>query len=212
MTLFRRRRLLRARHLAAVAAAWLAGCSSPAVSTKAASSSGAPGRTAAESVEPPINSTPSDAAVNYTKPVDPVELVAKREMWPLDPGSAEELLRGLGHVRRETPEPRALSLIGGPSGALARFEVSYSQDDAGQWAFNVANFFFGEADLPALNQKIETAIIERLGKPDWTERQAELPSSGWSLGRDMNLLLAPSPNQGERLVLLSVSEPEGEAE
>jgi hypothetical protein len=141
-----------------------------------------------------------------------VDLVIKRELWPLEPASAEELLKRLGHVRRETSVPHALSLVGGPTGSVARFEVSYSEGDDGHWTFNAANFFLGDAELATLYRKLETRITERLGKPAWTEKQNDLPSTGWSLGRDMSLLLAPSPNQGERLVMLSVSQPEGEAE
>jgi hypothetical protein len=95
---------------------------------------------------------------------------------------------------------------------VARFEVSYSQDEDGHWTFNAAIFFLGDADLPRLYRKLQTRITERLGKPEWTEKQNDLPSSGWSLGRDMSLLLAPSPNQAEHLVMLSIAEPEGEAE
>jgi len=198
----------------AVSAFWLAACGSPAASNAVvASPSSVPKNEPSLRAEPSAEPNPSLEVNHEKQSVDPVDLVVKRELWPLEPASAEEILQGLGHVRRETPAPDVLSLVGGPTGALARFEVSYSQDADGRWTFNVASFFFGgEPDLPALYQKIETRITERLGKPKWTEKQEELPSSGWSLGRDMSLLLTSSPNQGERLVMLSISEPEGEAE
>jgi hypothetical protein len=217
MTLLQLRRSLRISQfksvVAAASASWLVACSSPAASNPTvASPSSVPASRQVAVAESSADTIPSNGTTSQTQSVDSVDLVVKRELWPLKPASAEELLQGLGQVRRETPIPRALSLVGGPTASVARFEVSYSQDEDGHWTFNAATFFLGDADLPRLYRRLQTRITERLGKPEWTEKQNDLPSSGWSLGRDMSLLLAPSPNQGERLVMLSISEPEGEAE
>jgi hypothetical protein len=215
MTLFQRPPFPRASQFAAALAASVIACSSPAASNGLVASPSSVGESSTQPrapSDPSATTSAAHTAGSRGQAVDPVELVVKRDLWPLEPASAEKLLQELGHVRREVPFPRALSIVGGPTGPVERFEVSYSQDDDGHWTFNAASFFLRDPDLQALYQKLETRIIERLGKPAWTERQGDLPSSGWNLGRDMSLLLAASPNQGERLLMLSVSEPEGEAE
>lgn len=216
MTLRQRILLLRVRPLAAlllgVSAPSVVACGSTASNGVAASpAKGTEGREG-PTVQSSLNDLPSPAASEREPAVDPIDLVVKRDLWPLEPAAAERLLQGLGQVRRETVGPHGLSLVGGPTPTLARFDVSYSQDDDGHWTLNAASFFLRDADLTLLYARLETRIIERLGRPEWRSQQDELPSSGWSLGRDMSLLLAPSPNQGERLVMLSISEPEGEAE
>lgn len=217
MTLLQRSLLLPVRQVAAIlagaSASLLIACSSPAASNGVAASPSNAAEVRAEPTEVSANDVPSSPEVTaHDRAIDPVDLVVKRDLWPLEPAAAEKLLQSLGQVRREAPIPHALSLVGGPTATLARFDVSYAQDDEGRWTMNAASFFLGDADLGALYQRLETRITERLGKPEWSEKQNDLPSSGWSLGRDMSLLLAPSPNQGERLVVLSISEPEGEAE
>jgi hypothetical protein len=141
-----------------------------------------------------------------------VDLVIKRELWPLEPASAEELLKRLGHVRRETSVPHALSLVGGPTGSVARFEVSYSEGDDGHWTFNAANFFLGDAELATLYRKLETRITERLGKPAWTEKQNDLPSTGWSLGRYCSGNCAPQGGEPRVAFLTTDREVVGRSE
>jgi hypothetical protein len=163
--------------------------------------------TAVEQAVKPTEKAPQGASIQQT-----VDLVAKRDLWPLQPDRAETLLQELGPVHRKEPMAHALSLEGGPSGALARFSVSYFSDDKGVWAFSVANFAFTEADLQGLYATVKGQLTERLGKAEWTQQGEELPSVEWSLGKSMKLLLARSPNQGENALVISVAEPEGEEE
>jgi hypothetical protein len=107
---------------------------------------------------------------------------------------------------------QSLALSGGPSGALARFQVAYSGDEKGHWTFNVATFFLGDSDLHRLHAAVEKQLAELLGKPEWVDKSSDLPSAGWGLGRSMKLLLAPSPIGGEKLLMISISEPDGEEE
>ena len=37
----------------------------------------------------------------------------------------------------------------------------------------------------------------------------DLPAAGWTLGNHLELLLARSPVEGERLLVLMISEPQG---
>ena len=155
----------------------------------------------------PTEKAPQGASIQQT-----VALVAKRNLWPLQPDKAESLLQALGPVHREEPMKHALSLEGGPSGALTRYSVSYSSEKKGVWAFNVASFAFAEADLQGLYATVKGQLTERLGKAEWAQRGEEIPNTEWNLGRSMKLLLARSPNQGESALVISIAEPEGEEE
>lgn len=115
-------------------------------------------------------------------------------------------------IHREQPMDQALSLLGGPGESVARIQVSYSGDEKGGWTYSVANFYFAATDLHQLYETIEKLLNEYLGAPEWAERNAELPSTEWDLGGSMKLLFAPSPNQGEKLLVLSIAEPEGDPE
>jgi hypothetical protein len=55
-------------------------------------------------------------------------------------------------------------------------------------------------------------LTARLGKAEWPQQGDEIPSTEWSLGRSMKLLLARSPNQGENALVINIAEPEGEEE
>jgi hypothetical protein len=153
----------------------------------------------------PPQDTPRVATLEET-----VKLVARRDLWPLAPDRAEELLNRIGPIHREQPMDQALSLLGGPGESVARIQVSYSGDENGGWTYSVANFYFGAKDLHQLYEAIEKLLNEHLGPPEWAERNAELPSTEWDLGGSMKLLFAPSPNNGEKLLVLSIAEPEGE--
>jgi hypothetical protein len=155
----------------------------------------------------PVQQGPEGASLERT-----IERIAKRNFWPLEPDRAESLLASLGPVHRQQSAEHALSLEGGPSGALARYDVSYSSDEKGAWAFSVANFAFAEADLRALYATLRGRLTERLGKADWAQQGEELPSTEWSLGNSMKLLLARSPSSGENTLVISIAEPEGEGE
>jgi hypothetical protein len=156
--------------------------------------------------------TPLDAEQRADELEEAVKRVAKRNLWPLPPPKAEALLKSLGAVSRNEPMPQALELSGGPSGALARFQVAYSGDEKGHWTFNVATFYLGDPDLRRLHASVEKQLTQLLGKPKWVNGSDELASAGWGLGHSMELLFAPSPNSGEKLLLISISEPEGEEE
>jgi len=142
-----------------------------------------------------------------------ITLIARPGQWPLDVDAAEQLLQPLGPVRREQPVAEALSLLGGPSGVLNRFEVSYSTDEQGRWMFEGASFFLGDADLVRLHEAVKGLLTQQLGKAEWTEDDAgELEAVGWDLGGVTKLLFALSPNEGERLLRISIAEPEGETD
>ena len=160
-----------------------------------------------EQAPEPVQQAPQGASIQQT-----IELVAKRNFWPLAPDKAESLLASLGPVQRQQSAEHALSLKGGPSGALARYDVSYSSDEKGAWAFSVANFAFADADLRALYATVSGRLTERLGKAEWAQQGEEIPSTEWGLGNSMKLLLARSPSAGENALVISIAEPEGEGE
>jgi hypothetical protein len=167
----------------------------------------------------PVQSASPDGALPRVGPEAEVTLeqliplVARPGQWPLDIDAAEQLLQPLGPVRREQPVAEALSLRGGPSGVLNRYEVSYSADEEGHWMFDGASFFLGGADLLRLHDAVAGLLTQQLGKADWTEDDAAgLASAGWALGGAMKLVFSPSPNGGEPLLMISIAEPESESD
>jgi hypothetical protein len=141
-----------------------------------------------------------------------VKLVAQRKLWPLKAETVEEQLRALGPWKREQPIPEALTLVAGCSGAVARSEISYAAAPKKRWAFVGASFFVADSDLPRLYQALSDLIQKELGKPRWTRKKAakgELPAAGWKLGKHLELLLRQSPVEGENLIAIMISEPQG---
>jgi hypothetical protein len=140
-----------------------------------------------------------------------VTLIAKPGLWPLDVESARRVLTALGPVKREQPRPEALSLVGGPFGALERFDVDYSLEENKYWVFASAWFFLGGRDLDRLYRTIEARLIQLLGKPASTDRDAGavLPTVTWDLGEAI-LSLAPSKDRGERQLMIAIHESDDE--
>ena len=138
-------------------------------------------------------------------------MVAQRKLWPLKADSAEEQLSALGPWKREQPIPEALTLVAGRSGLVARSEIAYSADAKKRWIFVGASFFVADPDLPHLYRALSEVIQKQLGKPRWTRKAAngDLPAAGWKLGNRLELLLTRSPVEGERLLALMISEPQG---
>jgi hypothetical protein len=170
---------------------------------------GAPVAVEEASVEPAsAPSAPDSTAVSV------VTLVAKPGLWPLDVESAQRVLQALGPVTREQSSPEQLALVGGPYGALGRFSVAYTLDDEKYWVFGSAGFFLAGSDQAALYHALEARLIQLLGKPAWRDDEsgAPLPTSGWDLGEDVTLSLAPSEEGGERSVRIAISEPDGDSE
>jgi hypothetical protein len=141
-----------------------------------------------------------------------VTLIAKPGLWPLEMDAAEDLLAQLGPVRREQAEGDELALVGGPSGVLTRYNVSYSRDDEARWAFNSADFFFAEPDMAHLQQNLESLLVQQLGAPDWTDRSngAEFSSARWSFGSVMRLLFSPATDAGEPSMWIAISGPDSD--
>lgn len=160
----------------------------------------------------PVPPKPSEPPADVT-PAGLVQLVAKPKAWPMSAEAVERYLERLGKTRREQPAGKALTLIGGASRAVTRFEVSYTGGTDAR-AFTSASFYLTSDDLIALWHSYETLITTELGAPAWKRDNGagEPPSAGWNLGGPMELLLAPSPHEGERGLVLTISEPEGEAE
>jgi hypothetical protein len=140
-----------------------------------------------------------------------VKLVAQRKLWPLKAEAVEEQLRALGPWKREQPIPEALTLVAGHAGVVARTEISYAAAPKRRWVFLGASFFVADADLPRLYQALSDLIQKDLGKPRWTRKAAkgELPAAGWKLSKRLELLLRQSPVEGERLIAILISEPQG---
>ena len=137
-------------------------------------------------------------------------LTAARKVWPLAPDDAERQLGALGPWKREQPVPEVLTLVGPASGIVQRSELSYSADGKKGWAFVGASFFV-RASEPTSLKTLGELIRKKLGKPRWTHRNVagELPSNGWSLGGRLELVLGKSPVEGESLLVLTISEPQG---
>jgi hypothetical protein len=136
-----------------------------------------------------------------------VTLIAKPGLWPLEMDAAEDLLAQLAPVRREQPDGDQVALVGGPSGMLTRFNVSYSRDDEARWAFNSADFYFAEPDMAHLQQNLESLLVQQLGYPDWTDRSngAEFSSARWSFGSVMRLEFSPATDGGEPSMWIAIS-------
>jgi hypothetical protein len=167
------------------------------------------------SVESAAPSAPVQAKSAEARAVVPLlDRVARRDVWPLDPDAAQKLLQPFAPQRREEPALQALSLVGGPSGPLVGFQVAYSQSDRGGWSFSSAGFDFSGANLSELYAVIRAQLVEQLGEPAWVEPNGDSvpPSAGWEVGHAMQLLFAPRPNPAEKLLVLSISEPQGEEE
>lgn len=151
------------------------------------------------------------AATREASVEDIVALATDRTLWPARPEVAEERLRLFGSLKREQPVPEVLTLVGGRSGPLERVEVSYSADGKNGWIFLGASFFLGASDLPRLQKTIEADLRKQLGKPRFTKKGKgeEIPALGWKLHGRMELLLRKSPVEGEKLLLVMISEPQG---
>jgi hypothetical protein len=158
---------------------------------------------AADPVPPSHDVTPQEA----------LSLIVQRGLWPLDVDAARQRLQRISPVSQNQPDATELSLEGGPSGVVKHFQVTYRRYDQPKWAFDSAGFFFGGEDLRRLHQELEALLVQQLGKPEWTDDSGEeFSSAGWSIGNDLSLMFTPSPNGGERLLGISISEPQGEAE
>ena len=138
-----------------------------------------------------------------------VTLIAKPGLWPLDVEAARRVLLAFGPVTREQRSPNDLSLVGGPYGALDRFDIAYSLDDKQYWVFGSAGFVLDDRDPTRLYHALETRLTELLGKPARTERDegSALPPVVWDLGEAW-LSLAPSTDHGQDVVLIAIRENE----
>jgi hypothetical protein len=162
----------------------------------------------ARTSEAHIAETPADPTGPYTTADRVVTLVAKPGLWPLDVESARRVLQTLGPVKQEHVTPDAMSLVGGPSGALDRFDVTYARDDQQYWVFGSAGFVIAGEESRRLYRLLETRLIQLLGAPASTKTRADakLPSATWDLGEEMTLSLGPSPSGGDGL-MIAIFEP-----
>jgi hypothetical protein len=158
---------------------------------------------------PPAQAAASEGTTAETA----IELIADRALWPLDADAARALLQRLGPVTNTQPTPGELSIEAGPSGVVRHAEVSYARDEQERWVFDAAGFLFGGDDLKRLHHQLEVLLIQHLGEPEWTQGAGgeELTSAGWALAEPLTLLFAPSPD-AENLLMISISEPQGEAD
>jgi hypothetical protein len=165
-------------------------------------------------VEEPSSAPASAPSAPDTTAVNVVTLIAKPGLWPLDVESARRVLQALGPVTQEQSSPEQLALVGGPYGALGRFSVAYTLDDQNYWVFGSAGFLLAGSDRAALYHALEGRLIQLLGKPAWRDDEsgAPLPTSGWDLGEDVKLSLAPSDEGGVRLVRIAISEPDADSD
>jgi hypothetical protein len=164
------------------------------------------------SAAPPTPATPapaSEPARSEATANSVVTLIAKPGLWPLDVDSARRVLTALGPVSREQATPNDLSLVGGPIGALSRFDVDYSLEDGKYWVFDSAGFFLGDRDMSRLYRSVEARLTQLLGKPESAARNkvdaAALPTVTWHLG-EASLSLSPSSAGGEQRVLIAIRE------
>lgn len=142
-----------------------------------------------------------------------VTLIAKPGLWPLDVEAARRVLQAFGPVNREQRSPSALSLVGGPYGALDRFDIAYSLDDEQYWVFGSAGFFLDDRDPARLYHTLEARLTQLLGKPARTDGDESVPETSgpppvvWDLGEAW-LSLAQSTDHGEDVVLIAIRENE----
>lgn len=175
--------------------------------------------TAARAGESPVSST---ATINDGKGLSQpasvsvdalVKSVGQRKLWPLKPDVAEDRLQALGPWKREQPIPDALTLVAGRAGVVERSELSYSADAKKRWIFLGASFFLGDTDLERLYHTLSEQLQLQLGKPAWVRKGKKStggkPAAGWRLGNRLELLLTHSPVEGEHLLAIMVSEPQG---
>jgi hypothetical protein len=158
--------------------------------------------------------SPAAAAPQTDETADNVvTLIAKPGLWPLDVEAARRVLQAFGPVNREQRSPNDLSLVGGPYGALDRFDIAYSLDDKQYWVFGSAGFFLDDRDPARLYHTLEARLTQLLGKPAHTEHDegetesARLPPVVWDLGEAW-LSLAQSTDHGQDVVLIAIRENE----
>lgn len=167
--------------------------------------------------ELPVESAKEPAPAQTPAPEEPrpsastdniVTLIAKPGLWPLDVDSARRVLGSLGPVKKEQTTDRSLELVGGPFGTLGRFDVRYALDDEQYWVFGSAGFLLEDADPTLLYRSVRARLTELLGKPLWTEQEAddELPTTAWDIGEAMTLSLAPRDEGDERRILIAIAE------
>ena len=163
----------------------------------------------APATEVPATEAPSDRSGPNATADSVVTLVAKPGLWPLDVESARRVLQTLGPVKQEQATPNDLSLVGGPTGALDRFDVTYSRDEQQYWVFGSAGFVIAGHESLRLYRLLETRLTQLLGAPASTETHAdtELPIATWDIGEEMTLSLGPSPSGDDRLLMIAISEP-----
>lgn len=135
-----------------------------------------------------------------------VTLVAKPGLWPLDVESARWVLQTLGPVEQEQVTPNDLSLVGGPTGALDRFDVTYSRDEQQYRVSCSAGFVIAGQESLRLYRLLEKRLTQLLGAPASTETHAdtELPSATRDIGEEMMLSLGPSPSGDDRLLMIAI--------
>lgn len=166
--------------------------------------------------EPPAPSEPERAEGNAD---EVVTRIAKPGLWPLDVEAARMVLQASGMVAHEQRSDSDLSLVGGPYGALDRFDIAYSLDDKQYWVFGSAGFFLEDRDPVRLYHALEARLTQLLGKPARSKHHEDgaLPPVVWDLGEAW-LSLAPTTEHGQDLVSITIrenetySEPPQEAE
>ena len=176
--------------------------------TSASDAEPAPSATTARKATAAEEPSPADETADNV-----VTLIAKPGLWPLDVEAARRVLQAFGPVNHEQRSPSALSLVGGPYGALDRFDIAYSLDDKQYWVFGSAGFFLDDRDPARLYHTLEARLTQLLGKPARTEHDesatddARLPPVVWDLGEAW-LSLAQSTDHGEDVVLIAIRENE----
>ena len=180
-----------------------------ALTTNAADSQPKRPSIAAAAKEPSATNPATQQAVRSVNEL--VSFVVQPKLWPLKADSVGERLAALGPWKREQPIPEALTLMAERSGIVARAEIAYSADAKKRWVFMAANFFISDSDLAHLYRELSQEIQTKLGKPRWSRKAAngDAPAAGWKLDKHLELLLGQSPVEGEQLLTLTISEPQG---
>ena len=187
-------------------------CGAPAAVAPAAASA-TPRADTREPEPAPTAAAPEQPAAAPSAPadetaIDVVTLIAKPGLWPLDVEAARIVLRALGPVSHEQRSPNDLSLVGGPYGALDRFDITYSLDDEQYWVFGSAGFFLeDDHDAGHLYHTLEARLTELLGKPARTDRgeSTTSPPVVWDLGEAW-LSLAQSTDHGQVQIAIRENE------
>jgi hypothetical protein len=180
-----------------------------------------PRQTASPVMAPPAATTLPEAGRQVVSPQQIVDVMANRDLYPIQLNTAAAKLKPIVELTRQTPAPEVVLMVGAGPG-VRRVEISYIEDAKGRWTFSQVTALLVPTppdDVPSLFKQLESALRKKLGKPRFTKPGGTaLPIIGWKVRGRLELWLAeetntlPDASTPQRHIRMEVSEPGGEAD